>query len=140
MKLVNYNRPFPTDFFRFFDDNRTKVNAAYRPAVNIVETDDAYELELLAPGRERDNFNIALNDGILEISYTTEASADAQAEAGSVRRREFELADFTRSFTLDGTVIDDEDINATYLNGVLRLTLPKREEAKPKEPRQIAVA
>lgn len=140
MKLINYNRPFPTDFFRFFDDNVTKSNYGYRPAVNITETDEAFELELLAPGRERDNFNIAFNDGVLEITYTTDTAADSDAPSVNVRRREFELKDFTRRFELDQNVINDETIDATYVNGVLRLTLPKREEAQPREPRRIAVA
>ena len=139
MKLINYNRPFPTDFFRFFDDNATKVNYGYRPAVNIVEHEDHFDLELLAPGRVRDNFNIAFNAGILEITYTTEADATVET-TGTVRRREFELTDFTRRFELDDTVINDEEINATYENGILRLVLPKREEALPREPRKIAVA
>ena len=139
MKLINYNRPFPTDFFRFFDDNVTKANYGYRPAVNITETDEAFELELLAPGRERDNFNIAFNEGVLEITYTTEAAVDTDGKQVNVRRREFELKDFTRRFQLDENVINEETIDATYVNGVLRLTLPKREEVQPKEPRRIAV-
>ncbi|OAV44467.1 Hsp20/alpha crystallin family protein [Lewinella sp. 4G2] len=139
MKLVNYNRPFPTDVFRFFDDHRTQARQAQRPAVNITEMDDAFALELLAPGRKRDLFNIAFNEGTLEISYTSEAAGET-TDAGTVRRREFELKDFTRSFKLDDTVIDDEAINATYEDGVLRLTLPKREQALPKAPRQIEVA
>ena len=139
MKLINYNRPFPTDFFRFFDDNVTKNNYGYRPAVNITETDETFNLELLAPGRERDNFNIAFNDGVLEITYTTEAKADT-TEGITVRRREFELTDFTRRFELDEKVINDEAIEATYNNGILRVALPKREEAMPREPRKIAVA
>lgn len=140
MKLINYNRPFPTDFFRFFDDHATQANHGYRPAVNITETDEAFHLELLAPGRERNNFNIAFNDGVLEITYTTEATAETETTNVNVRRREFELKDFTRRFKLDENVINDETIDASYVNGILRLALPKREEAQPKEPRRIAVA
>ena len=140
MKLVNYNRPFPTDIFRFFDDNVTRTNArGYRPAVNIHETDETFHLEMLAPGRVKENFNIALNDGVLEISYTTDADATAEAK-GQARRQEFQLPDFTRRCNLNEDVIDDEKIDASYEAGILRLTLPKREEALPKEPRQIAVA
>ncbi|MEO0732797.1 MAG: Hsp20/alpha crystallin family protein [Bacteroidota bacterium] len=139
MKLINYNRPFPTDIFRFFDDNATRAreHGSYRPAVNIVETDDHFALELLAPGRDKDLFNVAFNDGVLEISYTT--TKEGEATTPNYRRREFRLKDFTRRFTLDDTVINDEAIEASYVNGVLRLTLPKREEALPREPRQIAV-
>jgi len=139
MKLINYNRPFPTDVFRFFDDQTTRDRSnKYRPAVNIIETDEAFELELLAPGRDKDLFNIALDQGVLEITYTTEKNEEADATP-NFRRREFQLADFVRRFTLDEQVINDEVINASYVNGVLRLTLPKREEALPKAPRQITV-
>lgn len=136
MKISTYNRPFPKSFFRHFDDHATKARA-FRPAVNIAESDTAFELEVLAPGRVKDNFGVNLNEGVLEITYTTEKTGDEATP--NYRRREFDLADFTRRFQLDDSVINDEDINATYTDGVLRLTLPKREEALPREPRQIAV-
>lgn len=142
MKLINHNRPLPANFFRFFDDHATKAADAYRPAVNIAETDAAFTLELLAPGRVKDNFNIAFNEGTLEVTYTTPTPAenDAAPVAPAYRRREFQLADFTRRFQLDDKVIDTEAIDATYTDGILRLALPKREEALPKPARQIAVA
>jgi HSP20 family protein len=147
MKLTTQNRPLPSNFFRFFDDHATKAKqfgAGHRPAVNIAETDDAYELELLAPGRTKENFNIAFNEGTLEVSYTT-PSADPAAETKTsvdtnFRRREFSLVDFTRRFKLDDKIINVDAIDATYVDGVLRLALPKREEALPKAPRKIAVA
>jgi len=145
MKLTTYNRPMPSNFFRFFDDHTTKANQfgrGHRPAVNIVETDDAFELEVLAPGRAKENFNIAFNEGTLEITYTTPTVApDVETTSEpNFRRREFNLVDFTRRFQLDDKVIDIEAIDASYVDGVLRLALPKREEALPKAPRQISVA
>ena len=137
MKLTTYNRPFPNNFFRFFDDDVTKANHSYRPAVNIAESDEAFELALLAPGRSKDNFTIAFNEGVLEVSYTSEKTGNETTP--NYRRQEFQLADFNRKFKLDDSVINDEAIDASYLDGVLRLTLPKREEALPKVPRQIAV-
>ncbi|MBC6993343.1 Hsp20/alpha crystallin family protein [Neolewinella lacunae] len=138
MKLVNYNRPFPSDLFRFFDDTVTKANYGYRPAVNIAETDEAFFLEVLAPGRKKENFHIACNEGTLEVSYTAEKNGEEQTP--NFRLREFNLTDFHRRFQLDDKVINDEGIDATYVDGILRLTLPKREEALPKAPRQISVA
>jgi HSP20 family protein len=147
MKLTTYNRPLPSNFFRFFDDHATKakqLDASHRPAVNIVETEDAYELELLAPGRAKENFNLAFNEGTLEVTYTTPTAEPTVEMETSVksnfRRREFSLVDFTRRFQLDDKVIDIDAIDATYVDGVLRLALPKREEALPKAPRQIEVA
>ncbi|MTB50136.1 Hsp20/alpha crystallin family protein [Lewinella sp. W8] len=137
MKLINYNPALPSDLFRFFDDPFTKAKHGFRPAVNIIETEDAFKLEVLAPGRNKDLFNVAFDDGTLEISYTAEKEgAEVKPD---YRRKEFSLADFTRRFTLDNTVIDDEAIEATYVDGVLRLHLPKRETALSKAPRQIAV-
>lgn len=146
MKLTTYNRPMPSNFFRFFDDHATRENqfgASHRPAVNIVETEDAYELELLAPGRVKENFNVAFSEGTLEVTYTTpspEPTAEETATEPNFRRREFSLVDFTRRFQLDDKVINVDAIDATYVDGVLRLAMPKREEALPKAPRQIAVA
>jgi len=137
MKLINYNRPFPNNFSRFFDDHRTMATDAYRPAVNITETDEAFELALLAPGRMKDNFNIAFNEGVLEVTYTTPTTEEDSKH--KFRLKEFRLTDFTRRFKLDAKMIKDEAIDASYTDGVLRLTLPKREEALPKAPRQIAV-
>ena len=135
MKLVKYNRPFPANFF--FDDVVQRNRAAYRPAVNISETDEAFTLELLAPGRDKDLFKVDFFDGILEVSYTTEKTGEEATP--NYRRHEFTLADFTRKFRLDDQVIADEDIKANYEHGVLTLTLPKRPEAV-KTVRQIAVA
>ena len=141
MNLLNNSRPIPANFFRFFDDHITKANNSHRPAVNISETDKAFELELLAPGRAKENFNIAFNEGTLEITYTTPTATENEATpvASDFRQREFKLTDFTRRFQLDDKVIDTISIDATYIDGVLRLALPKREEALPKPPRQIAV-
>ncbi|MEM6769231.1 MAG: Hsp20/alpha crystallin family protein [Bacteroidota bacterium] len=94
-------------------------------------------MEVLAPGRVKENFNVALNEGVLEITYTSDASAEETTP--NYRRKEFKLADFTRRFQLNDDVVNDEAIEATYTDGVLRLTLPKREEALPKAPRQIAI-
>ena len=136
MKLVNYNRPFPANF-RFFDDVATQRNYRFRPAVNITEDDNTFTLELLAPGRSKELFTVDFYDGVLEVSYTTEKNGEETTP--NYRRREFSLKDFTRKFRLDNTVVNDEAIEATYTDGVLRLVLPKREEAV-KTARQIEVA
>ncbi|THH42044.1 Hsp20/alpha crystallin family protein [Neolewinella litorea] len=135
MKLINYNRPFPASY-RFFDDNQQAERRSH-PPVNISESEDRFYLEMLAPGRRKDLFTVDLYDGILEISYTSEKTGDEATP--SYLREEFSLQDFSRRFKLNDTVINDESIVAEYTDGVLRLTLPKREEAV-KTTRQIAVA
>jgi HSP20 family protein len=145
MKMIKHNRPMPANFLRYFDDHATQArDAAYRPAVNIAETDEAFELALLAPGRAKDNFNIAFNEGTLEITYTTPTTeikeGDSTPADRHFRRQEFKLIDFSRRFQLDAQVINVDAIDASYTDGILRLALPKREEALPKVPRKIAVA
>jgi len=146
MNLLNSNLPVPNNLFRFFDDHATRDRqyaTGHRPAVNITETEDAFELSLLAPGRGKDNFNVAFNDGTLEVTYTTPTTTVVDGEEApakpNFRLREFKIADFTRRFKLDDKIIEVEAIEAEYTDGVLRLALPKREEALPKAPRQIAV-
>ncbi|WP_116124970.1 Hsp20/alpha crystallin family protein [Lewinella sp. IMCC34183] len=136
MQLMNYNRPFPASF-RFFDDAATQAAQRTRPAVNIKETDENFLLELVAPGRVKEHFSVDFFDGVLEISYTTEKTGEETKDA--YVRHEFSLQDFSRKFKVNNDVIDDEAINATYADGILRLTLPKREQAV-KTVRQIAVA
>ena len=135
MKLTQYNR-FPASF-RFFDDAQTRSAVPHRPAVNILDKEDVYELEMLAPGRVKERFQIDFHEGILEVSYTAEESGEEKKPA--YLRNEFSLQDFVRRFRLNGEVINDEAIEATYADGILRLTLPKRAEVL-KPARQIAVA
>ncbi|NJB84755.1 HSP20 family protein [Lewinella marina] len=135
MKLINYHRPFPASF-RFFDDFR-QAERRHTPPVNIRETEDHFYLEMLAPGRRKELFSVDFFDGILEVSYTSEKTgAEDQVD---YLRHEFDLPDFSRRFQLNNEVIDDEAIQATYTDGVLRLAMPKREQAV-KTVRQIAVA
>jgi HSP20 family protein len=117
MNLINNNRPLPANFFRFFDDHVTKAADSHRPAVNISETDNGYILELLAPGRAKENFNIAFNEGTLEVTYTTPTAIENEATPvePSFRRREFKLVDFTRRLKLDDKVIDTNSIDSSYL-------------------------
>lgn len=104
-----------------------KRNPAGFPAVNIHETKDAWHLELMAPGREKNDFQIALTDGHLTIGY--EAKAEEKAADYKTTRREFSLQSFKRSFHVDEQ-IDAEAIQARYESGILRLLLPKKPEVK----------
>lgn len=89
--------------------------------VNISETDSSFELYLLAPGRTKEDFKIAVKDDVLTISYTEGAAQESYAH------NEFRLGSFERSFRLNGKVLTD-GISAQYQDGILRLTLPKNPE------------
>src|SRR5436190_13228518 len=97
----------------------------FRPSVNVKETAEAYYLELLAPGRTKEDIKINFEKNLLTISYEKK---NEQTDEKYITR-EFNLQSFKRSFTLDDKV-DSENIKARYENGLLTLELPKKAEAK----------
>lgn len=108
------------------------------PAVNIKEQDEAFTLELAAPGLKKEDFKIELDKDVLTVS--AEVSEDSKTEVdGKYNRREFKYASFMREFTLPKT-IDKDQINATYTDGVLHVTLPKLETALPAPKRLVEIA
>lgn len=125
------------EFFRpdWMGGSQTSANAAV-PPVNIRETDNSFEVELSAPGKTKDDFNIELENELLTIS--SEYKSESEAQDGKFTRREFTHSAFRRSFTLPETVKDD-DIKASYENGILKISLPKKEEALPKPKRMIDI-
>lgn len=107
------------------------------PAVNIKEDADAYTVEMAVPGMKKSDFNIDVNDKVLTISSEIEQNKEIKEE--NYTRKEFGYASFKRTFTLPDTVETDK-ISATYKEGLLNVTLPKREEAKEKSPRTIEIS
>jgi HSP20 family protein len=96
--------------------------------VNVKETDKSYLLEVIAPGFEKSDFKVNLDQSLLTISAEKkEEVKDAQLEKQI--RREYNYRSFKRSFTLDEK-IDATNIEASYINGVLTLNLPKKEVVK----------
>ncbi len=105
------------------------------PAVNIYETDDAYHLSLNAPGRNKEDFTLQVEKGLLTIGYEQKETTEEQNV--KVIRREFSYKSFKRSFSLDDKINADA-IQAKYENGVLKLYLPKKEEVKV-SPKAITI-
>ena len=112
------------------------LNTMSVPPVNIRETDTSFEVELSAPGKSKQDFNIEVENDLLVIS--SEFKSENTTEEGKYTRREFSYSSFRRSFTLPETIKDD-DIRASYENGILKISLPKREEALPKPKRMIDI-
>lgn len=108
------------------------------PAVNIRENNDAYEVEMAAPGMSKKDFNIELNNNLLTISSEKTQEQD-QKDGDRYTKREFSYQSFQRSFSLPTGVVDADKIKAKYEDGVLRLSIPKKEEAKPRPPKQIEI-
>lgn len=104
-------------------------------AVNIHETAEAFHLELNAPGRNKEDFAIQIDKGLLTISY--EKKETNEEKNYKTIRKEFTYKSFKRSFSIDEN-INTDSIQARYENGVLKLLLPKKEVIK-NTPKQIAV-
>jgi len=104
------------------------------PAVNVYSDEDKYVLELAVPGHTKKDINITIEEDIVQIQSNKESN---QLE-GQFRLREFNYSGFERKFRLPETV-DQAKISATFKNGVLTLTLHKKEEAKPQPAKTITI-
>jgi len=107
----------------FFSDRR--INSL--PAVNISESGEEYHIELAAPGLKKEDFKVSIERDMLTIS--TGQSGENNTSEKTYNRREFSYSAFIRAFTLPESA-DVERIQASYSDGILKLTLPKKEEAK----------
>ena len=140
MNLIKRNTvPFPSiidellkpDWLGGIQNFNTNV-----PSVNIKETDTSFGIELAAPGKKKEDFNIEIDHNVLTIS--SEEKTEKEETEGKYTRKEFSYSSFRRAFTLP-EMVNTENINATYENGVLHVALPKREEALPKPQRLIEI-
>ena len=127
------------DFFGgvFNDDFMNKEMLRYVPSVNIMERADDYRIELAAPGYSKEDFKLEADNGVLTISSEKREEKDDENERYT--RKEFSYSSFSRTFSMPEHV-DAEKITAEYKDGLLMLTLPKREEAKKKPTREIKIS
>ena len=125
------------DWYDWSNQNFSLTNTTI-PSVNIKETDNEFVVEMAAPGMEKHDFKIDLNNNILTISSEKQAE-NKVGDGQNVTRREFSYQSFSRSFTLP-VIVETDKITAKYTNGILTVNIPKREEAKPKPLKQIKVS
>ncbi|MBS4066904.1 MAG: Hsp20/alpha crystallin family protein [Chitinophagaceae bacterium] len=130
--MIKVNHPVQRNINSIFDELFNElptfgrsINNLFSPAVNIVENAEAYHLELMAPGRNKEDFAISVDKNLLTISY--EKKEDVKNEDIKKVRREFSFQSFKRSFNLDEK-INADGIQAKYENGILKLLLPKKAE------------
>ncbi len=145
MTLVKFNpakhtssvNPWFSDVFEsvFNDSILTDRLVSRVPAVNIAETDGDFQIELAVPGLKKEDFKINVDKNILSIS--AEKKSESTPEGKKYSKREYSYTSFVRSFTLPET-IDHSKIDAAYTDGILKLTVAKKEEAKI-QSREIAV-
>ena len=115
----------------FFDGD--ELRGIWSPSVDIAETENELIVTADLPGVNKDDIKVNVGDNVL--TFSGERKREEKSGKGNLHRLERTYGSFSRSFSLSAAVVADE-IKATYKDGVLRLTLPKVEEAKP---RQIAV-
>ena len=145
IKRTESNWPFPSmmdnlfsrDLMDWSTSNFSNTNTTI-PAVNIKETDDDFQIEVAAPGMDKKDFKINLENNQLMIS--SERKNHVKEKDENYTRKEFSYQSFQRTFNLSDQMIDGDKISAKYCDGVLCITLPKREEVKPKPARLIKIA
>ena len=118
---------FWNDLPSMFKQDLNELEGRYSVPVNVKESEKGYQLEVVAPGFEKTDFSINLDQQLLTISG--ERKTEVNEEKEKQVRREYSYRSFKRSFTIDEK-IDATQIEASYVNGVLILTLPKKEEVK----------
>lgn len=146
MSLIKWspsNSLFPSmsslvdNFFKdddFFNGLRTGSSL---PAVNVVDTKEAYTLEVAAPGLKKEDFKVTVDKGVLTIK--AERSTEEKEEKDNYTRREFSYSSFNRSFWLPEHV-NAEGVNAKYDEGILKITLPKVVEEVEGPAKAIEIA
>ena len=149
MSIIKRRRDglFPSSFTDLFEDrlfrpfypNFSDVweGGISIPPANLVENKNEYRLDISAPGFSKDDFNVEMQDGSLVV--TAEHEEETKEDSENYRRREFSWSNFTRSFSLPENAKEDQ-INAKYENGMLKITIPKKEISQVKPKKEIMVA
>lgn len=144
MSLVKFNNRtrntapyFNNVFDSLFSDALNKnYGVSKMPAVNILETTEDFKIELAAPGLNKEDFKIELKKD--QLSVWAEKKNEQTDQQRDYTRKEFEYLSFARSFVLPEGV-DTEKINAEYINGILNITIGKKEKVKD-EHKEIVVS
>jgi HSP20 family protein len=144
MALVKFSSNYPSLFDPFLDedwwswvDREMTDTTTTLPSVNIKEANDQFEIEVAAPGYNKSDFNVETDGNVLTISSEKKVENETK-EGQQFTRKEFSYQSFSRSFVLPDSVETDH-IAATYDKGILKLTLPKKEEAKTKPVKSIEI-
>jgi HSP20 family protein len=126
---------FVDEFFQDIPASWSREGNFGFPPANIHETADGFHVELSAPGRNKEDFKLSVDNGLLTVSY--EKKEESKTEDYKTVRKEFSFKSFKRSFNLDDR-IDTNGVQAKYENGVLKLYLPKKEQVK-ESTKQITI-
>lgn len=124
MSLIKTNFPNWHGLTDFFDDHwlKERFTGHWMPAVNIIDNEKDYEVEVVAPGLKKEDFDVAIENGVITIIGKTQKEAEEKEK--KFTRHEFSYRSFTKRFTLPEN-IDPDSIKAKYEEGVLKLMLNK---------------
>ncbi|WP_431136878.1 Hsp20/alpha crystallin family protein [Psychroserpens mesophilus] len=146
IKFNNRNRLFPSwnneslksflgtdDFFNndFYDED------SLMPAMNVSENENDFEIEFAAPGFSKKDFEVTIDDNVLNVSG--EKKQEEEKNEKGYTRKEFSYNSFRRSLSLPKSVLTDQDVKATYENGILKLNLQKKNDAKETSKKVIEI-
>jgi HSP20 family protein len=137
MNLLKIQNPAFTSLFDdlIFNQDWNNQNLSL-PAVNIIEADDHFDIQLATPGMKKSDFQIEVDEGVLIIS--SETVIQTNETETSFTRKEFGNHSFKRSFNIPDTIYVDK-ITAAYKEGILTVSLPKKEEALPQPKKLISI-
>lgn len=150
MRNSDYYSAFPSivsDFLKgdlsdWMNLNFSSTNSTL-PAMNVRETEEEFVIEVAAPGMQKSDFKINIARGVLTInSERKEENNFDNGDGGKYSRREFYYQSFQRSFNVPENIVDGDKIKAKYTDGILYVTLPKKEEVKKviSSPKEIAIS
>ena len=145
VKFSNGNKsqslsPIFNDVFESFFNTDSYVSdrlVTRVPAVNIAESENEYHIELAVPGLKKDDFKVNLEKNILSISAETKSENEESSQDKKYNRREYSYNSFVRTFTLPESA-DQANISAEYVDGILKVDVAKKEEAKI-QSREISI-
>ncbi len=143
MTLIRkFNDNYPTfrswmdDFFDTVDTSVNKFSSQNVPAVNVIEHEDYFRIDFAAPGLQKSDFKINLDNNVLCVKSEKENSTEDVKE--NYTRQEFSYTAFQRTFTLPDSANSDK-VTAEYKDGILSINIAKKEEAKVKPARDIEI-
>lgn len=131
------DRFFDTDLFDWTSKNYSRTNTTL-PSVNVKESDNEFSIEVAAPGFDKTDFKIEVHNDVLTVSSEKQTENETKDESERYTKREFSYQSFSRSFSLPLTA-DGDKVEAVYDKSILTVSIPKKEEAKPKAPRAIEI-
>ncbi|MFV8346127.1 Hsp20/alpha crystallin family protein [Flavobacterium sp. ZB4P13] len=146
--LVKRNSSFPTvntlfddffskDVFDWSDKNFSTIGSNL-PSVNLKETDNKLEVDLAAPGMKKEDFKVEIDNNMLMISSERKEEKEETRKKDNYYRREFNYQSFCRSFSLP-EYIDENKVEASYKDGILHVTIAKKEGSMKKAHKTIAI-